>query len=986
MSMFVVRGGQTINNIYYVGVATSVDGVNWSTPVDPGVLAQSGKIHTGQGLFLAQNPSARPGGTAAIAASADGVNWSYRYSSNGTALDGPVVYGANKFFNMDYQPFGIYPTLSSDGSTWIRTGSSISGITESLTSACDYGNGIYAFGSVGNSYGDAAIWVTGNDGVSFTEKLIQGSPTSSIAGTGIYTIAYLGPKWVGLKTVAGNFPARNYVYAFESSDNTGTFTGTTTPFYDWNANPSSTITGNTVYALGRTAAGGHQVAKNAGATGWTNSDLPTVSGATQVAYSDITAIENTVVVTGLYVMGGVTYGLIVTSLDGGVTWTRTDGNAWTVPIWSAANNAPIVDEGPFEIASGTISQYTDIQATLSYNAPATTGYDALTLYRVTKDFRFGGTGQAFPIPPKSIDGLPYYQNAYDPANPGTIFTTQPGQLPYHEEIIEEWGKVAVLINNEDVTFFRGGATVVENVSWQSFGNFETASIFLPTVTMFDNLGVARPNLTSGTGGGLLPGSLSWLYDSAPVEIKRILPDGSQTTIWLGSVNNLQVESNGVGMRVSAHGLIYDANHQVLPGPINENTVARANPQDVGLLTADVLNSIDGRWSYAQPIAVGIDTIKVPNWDNALEFLRNLAALGTPELWIDENGKPYVNGRPNGSRPASTIDIIAGQEGVELELAHDGTAPATVIYGSGSLPGGTVWRNVVYAYPSPSNPSYEALRWPFDDPNTLMILGMKNADTITNYGVTSLCNRLIALGRLSRTYTVYNRTIETAVKNLQDDWGFDDTGKVDYKLWSRLINVSDVTQGAHIEPLYISPLVDPTSPSYDPTVRRVETYMDFGSDITVDEAKVVAEQIAMRDMIQYNTTGTPIYKQNKSITGTIGMTICPVGYSNPATSDVSRWDIKPGDSVRIWGHVLAPIPADTHTYPAGTTWEGGDSAGSVLLYVKRIEWDLAGTPKAILTVSSRDLEYSELDAAQERVRVSNAEEALVKKVKKAKRKK
>jgi len=889
---------------------------------------------------------------------------------------------------MDQYQFGHFATLSNDGGTWTRTGTSISSITESLTGVGDYGNGIYAFGTSWNGYGDPGIQVTGDDGVTFTERLIQGVPTSNIGGTGINTLAYLGPKWVGLKTVAGNFPARNYVYAFESSDNTGTFTGTTTPFYDWISNSGQSITGSKVYALGTTSTFAGQVAWNDSATGWFNSTLPAIAGVNlnQTQYRDITAIENTVVVVGSYILSGTTYGFIFTSTDGGATWTRTDNNLWAVPITSAGNNAPIIDEGPFEIASGTVNQYTDIQATLSYNAPATTGYDALTLYRVTKDFRFGGTGQAFPIPPKNADGLPYYENAYDPANPLAVFTTQPGQLPYHTETVEEWGKIAVLINNEDITFFRGAATVVENVSWQSFGNFETASVFLPTVTMYDNLGVARPNLTSGTGGGLLPGSLSWLYDSAPVEIKRILPDGTQKTIWLGTINNLQVESNGIGMRVSAHGLIYDANHQVLPGPINENTVSRATPQDVGLLTADVLNSIEGRWSYAEPISVGIDTIKVPNWDNALEFLRNLSALGVPELWIDENGKPYVNGRPNGSRPASTIDLIAGQEGVELELAHDGTAPATVIYGSGSLPGGTQWRNVVYAYPSPSNPSYEALRWPFDDPNTLMIMGMKNADTITNFGVTSLCNRLIALGRLSTTYTVYNRTIETAVKNLQDDWGFDDTGKVDYKLWSRLIGVSDVTQGAHIEPLYVSPLVDPTSPSYDPTVRRVETYIDFGSDITVDEARVVAEQIAMRDMIQYNTTGTPIYKQNKSITGTIGLTICPVGYSNPATSDVSRWDIKPGDSVRIWGHVLAPIPADTHTYPAGTTWEGGDSAGSVLVYVKRIEWDLAGAPKAILTVSSRDLEYSELDAAQERVRVSNAEEALVKKVKKSKKKK
>lgn len=965
MTKYLVVGNGGANGAW---TATSTDGLNWSTNRVPAFF-EFNSVTYGNGIWLA---SARPQGVGFpnLYRSGDGINWTL---ANGADVSDGLNFGDGTFV--------AYGLKSTDAITWTSTGSSY------VPLAVGYGNSIWLLSATDTTNtiaysNNLSTWNTATNGIPAVDGV-----------TNQYAIRSFAYKPGGVHLGVGDRVAGTTPTGWAIRSTTGGSSWTATQILAWQRAYSVTWDGSQFVAIGTISTGALQVASSPDGITWTLRNtfaLPSAGGfgsSTNTAASNIVYASGRYVISGFIQVAGSATGAIATSTDL-TSWTQVNLN-WSVSTvaWGLFHDQPIPDDAPQDAGVGMVDQYTSISATLSYDAPATTGNDALTLYRVTKDFRFGGTGQAFPIPPRSQDGLPYYQNAFDPANPAVVFTTQPGQLPYTDEIVEPWGKIAVLINNEDVTFFRGAAAVVENVAWQSFGNFETASIFLPTVTVYDNLGVSRPTLTSGTAGGLLPGALSWLYDSAPVEIKRILPNGDQATLWLGTINNLQVESNGVGMRISAHGLIYDANHQILPGPFNENTVSRATPQDVGLLTADVLNSIEGRWSYAEPKVVGVDTIKVPNWDNALEFLRNLSALGSPELWIDENGKPYVNGRPGtGTRQSTTIDVIAGQEGLELELAHDGTAPATVIYGSGSLPGGTQWRNVVYAYPSPSNPSYEALRWPFDDPNTLMILGMKNADTITNFGVTSLCNRLIALGRLTRTYTVYNRTIETAVKNLQDDWGFDDTGKVDYKFWSRLIGVADVTQGAHIEPLYVSPLVDPTSPSYDPTVRRVETHIDFGSDITVDEAKVVAEQIAMRDMIQYNTTGTPIYKQNKSITGTVGMTLCPVGYSNPATTNLARWDIKPGDSLRIWGHVLAPIPADTHTSPVGTTWEGGDSAGSVLLYIKRVEWDLGGTPKAILTVSSRDLEYSELDAAQERVRVSNAEEALVKKVKKTKKKK
>lgn len=872
---------------------------------------------------------------------------------------------------------------SDDGINWERVPGVVSGPADKEGIA--YGNLSVAVAADEGRYftytTDGINWTTEPTGLGGT---FGGSSNIEYSHTGgFYTV------WRKTSTIAGDSVEVSTTYDFGV-----TWTNTTIPNWENTRYASGVMPDGTVVITGfyddPLGLGTNivELAYSTDGINWAIESSPT--GSDEIYYvniaerpaSDVILIANTF---------GETYGN--SSIGQGNPWTlvdvKVDSGDTSTRINGIANSYPLVSADPYIIVGAdvpiyTVEQYTIIQATLRYEAPVQTGQDSLMLYRVSKDYRYAKTGEVFPAMPQTDEGRPYYDDIYDPDDPlQTTFSTQPGILPYRYEIVEPWGQIAVFINGVDVTFFREAATVIENISWQTFGNFEAASFFLPAITFYDKLAETIPTTASGTGGGILPNAIQWLTDDAPIEIKRIRPDSTLETIWLGVVNGLDLDPSGVGMRITAHGLLYEANHQLLPGDFTEPNIIV--PRDTGLLAAEVLNSISGEWSYAEPITTGIETIKSPNWDNALDFLRNLNSFGSPEIWIDTDYKPYVNGRPDipADRRASTFDLIAGQDGIEMSLQYDATASPTVIYGTGSKHSGVQWRNVVY--PAISGQTPFLYNYPFDTPEEKLSKGMSNTDTVTGFGVSALTLRLKAKGFISSQYfftTYFDDTVETAVKTAQEYYGLDVTGELDGVLWSRLTDIADIFDGAYIAPLYTSPLIDPSDPSYDPSVRRVEQFIDFGANIDPDDAAVVAQQIVERDMIQYtvDAISPTIWKQRKSVTGTITLTMDPIEYVSGG--DVSRWDLKPGDSIRIIPHIFAPIQDDTHDAEANTRWEAGDSGGSLLLYIKRIEWSFGDTPSAILTVSTRNLEYNELDAAQARVRVSNAERAIEQKAKKA----
>lgn len=981
---------QDPRNIY-----VSEDGLNWQT-----IKRAAGQVassSTGEEIGFRDITHAKEYWFATSAAtgitrfwrSRDLINWFPCFQENGDVLSPgnpslEVFYAFNKYWISS----GWY---SDDGLSWEKVM-----LPPGFQATMAKSPGFIAFAK-------ERRFIFTSDGINFTEKTIPFSSTTSGSVSGLsYSIS--GGFFTAVKeydNISGTGVEAATTYDFGETWTVTDITNITSSIYYWPKH--NLLSDGSLLWLGETVDENNNTTSVL-VTSYDGIDFnsePSPFGTTSpvpdiatVAYEPRVSNIDVILIVNAY---GLAYGN--SSIGQGNPWTLVDlgidpsTDTSLIRDISHRYSSPVDRLSYITVGANnpvyTVAQESLIQATLRYQPPIQTEQEALTLYKVAKDYRYDKTGEIFPAMPQTDEGLPFYEDIYDPDDPNqTLFSTQPGNLPYRYETVEEWGKVAIFVNSEDVTFFRGAATVVETISWQTFGNFEAASLYFPAISQYDKLAETTPTDTSGTGGGILPNAIPWLTDDANIEIKRIKPDDTLETIWLGSVNGLDLDPSGIGMRITAHGLIYEANHQLLPGDLIDPKIVQ--PRDTGLVAAEVLNSIDGRWSYAQPINTGISTVKRPDWDNAIDFLRNLNSIGSPEIWIDTDYKPYVTGRsdihPN--REDNTFDIIAGQDGVELSLQYDSTAPTTVIYGNGSLASGTKWRNVFFpAVGSGGAPDFfQPFAYPFDFPEDKLKKGMAESDTASGTGVSILTSRLAIKGYLNLGYAVtsyFDDIVEAAVKQAQEDYGLDITGEVDPVLWSRLVDVGDIWDGAYIRPLYVSPLIDPSSPSYDPSVRRVEQYINFGSNIDRYDAADVAKKIIERDMIQYtkDNVSPTIYRQRKSVTGSITMTMDPIEYGNG--DPASRWNLKPGDSIRIIPHIFAPIQDDKHDYSSNDTrWEADDSAGSLLLYIKRVEWKFDGTPTANLTVSTRDLEFNELDAAQARVRVSNAERIVDQKAKKA----
>lgn len=956
MSKWIAAGRTIAGGITTPTIVQTTDGINWTTVTTSGLplRGQVDAVHFGDDLFLATISGATISTENGIYKSADGITWVQVNTSQGTV---EFAWGEDIWARIQQSNASI---SFNDGTTWTTA-------PFTLTNANRIAYGSGRFLVFARSSGSTIALRRYTIGTGWDLVNISGPRGGNFSVTGL---EYNNNRWVGIITYSTG-PAS--VYSMVSLDNGNT----------WTFNLINTATASGGLAYGKTP-GGPRVWVTGVAVGATiftaySTDLVTWTLGTNPFPTQVIGAVN-YANSVFFVSQSTVTGQLARSSSNPPSFSLVAGSPLMTTIFGLSDTFPREDDPFTDIEAlgnngHTVYQPSYIYASLLYRGPLVNAENALTLYTVQKDYRYDSATELVPVSPKvSDDGLPFYTDVYpvggDPED--DEFSTRPGQVPYHSETISPWGKIGILINNEDVTFFRDAPTIIESISWQTFGNFETLSLYFPHITVYDKLGLATPTTSSGTGGGVIASSIPWLNDSNNVEIRRLKPDNTEETLWIGSINGLELDPSGYGVRLTCSGLLYDTNHQLIPGAFRE--VEFVAPEDVGIITANTLNSLSGRWTYAEPATVGVETIKIGNWDNALDFLRALNTFGTPKLWFDTNATPFVTGRPD----MNEFDLVAGQEGVELNLAYDSNAIPTHIYGTGTIPSGAAWRNVIYPRMTGDDAQY---RWPFDDVNATLSKGMRNRDTINNNGLTALGFMLqdkALISPFAPPLTRFSNSVQGFVEQLQEIYEQEVTGDVDIELWNNLVSdtrgVGNSVGNAYIAPLYVSPLVDPTSPSYDPNVKKVEQFIDFGGDITLEEGIAVAESIVLRDLIRVNTGEPAVYRPRKSVTGNITLTVCP--------ATISRWDIKPGDRVKVWTHLFAPIPKDTHNTVEGFTQEAGEWGGSVVLYVSRVDWSFNGTPTVTLEVSSRDLEYSELEAAKNRTRVSNAQASEITRIKKA----
>lgn len=547
-------------------------------------------------------------------------------------------------------------------------------------------------------------------------------------------------------------------------------------------------------------------------------------------------------------------------------------------------------------AGATVTQTSIVKVQASYSGPIAAPDELLPLQRVSPVF----------AQPTSLD-------AFGRPAAGSIVQTG--------EIVEHWGRIVIFVGGEDISHFRDQATSLDSISWQRLGNFETAEITIPGISVFETPG---------------QGDLAWLTDSAFVRIAKLNPDMTAATLWLGTVNAINPGDDNIGIRLTAHGLFYDATYKVMKPPVQPSSSDVI--EDLGYDIARAVNAAQGRYGALQTNLTGVVANKVPSWESGSDYIKSLLSLAVTDagnswtLWLDTAARPSLIQTRNipGNK---TVTLIAGQDGVEDQLSYDTVAGVTTIYGQGKTAAGAAWRNTKYPRATASKP-----RYPMDNPDEQFGEGATDSSTTTGSGVTKTQQALTSRGYTLAVNGSWGTDTTAAVSAFQKSVGLSETGMMDLDTWNRLYGMGNVASGAWIAPLATVSAVQPrlydengldvgANPAYDPSIRPLEQKIDFGDGVSLAEAIRAAEAVIARD-------------GERPTEGTISLTVCP--------RECARWDIMPGDTVLYKGH-----------------W-GED----LELLVHRVSWSLEDTPKVSLSVSTRDMDYSELDAAINRLRKSS----------------
>ena len=506
------------------------------------------------------------------------------------------------------------------------------------------------------------------------------------------------------------------------------------------------------------------------------------------------------------------------------------------------------------------------------------------------------------------------------------------KLVQTSETVASWGHPRVFIGGHDVSYYRNAPIDISLMSWTRLGNYEAIEFTLPALTIYD-----------------LPGSndLTWLTDSAPIRVDRIDASGASSILWLGTINAIRPGVDGLGMVISGHGLFYELQY-ILALPTAGQTQSIPT-QDLGFTIAANLNKHRINTALCKPVAVGQYAQKDGGGEDMLAFVKSCLTMSENTsnaawtVWLDSKSIPSIV-RTNAIPGAKTMTLVAGQDGVEDNLSKDTTVGATSILGQGTTKGGFAWRNTKYPLSSAT-----AHRFPLDDPSGGFAEGSVDAQLFTYAGGTTaiggvLKQKLVALGWSvpsasatvgSVAYKTFDANTTVAVKAQQAAWRQKVTGVVDANFWSKLVGQRDCTAGYYIAPLAANTATQPRlynaygkdigpNPAYKATVRKIELFQDFGDGVSLDQATVAATAAVNRDA-------------TRPIEGDLVLTVCPQEYA--------RWDIAPGDTIlykQKWGANLS-------------------------LIVSRVEWSLSTTPTVTLTVSTRDMDWSAMQAQINRLR-------------------
>jgi hypothetical protein len=400
----------------------------------------------------------------------------------------------------------------------------------------------------------------------------------------------------------------------------------------------------------------------------------------------------------------------------------------------------------------------------------------------------------------------------------------------------------------DRTFYRGvPMRLVEDSHANPFGP-EIAVFHFPQVSPFE----APP---------------SWLDDGA--KVVTTLVDGSGITVpgwaWIGHVHNRTPElaQDSWGTTVEAKGFLYqsdDATNKPLP------TQQGGAAVPIGYRVAQALNHVIGKrypgitWVDTTP---AITRSRGSLSQTVMAFVRDLlgtAWTSTSQQWTVLDVAGAMKAQIVLPDP-SVVDLTlsAGQDGVTFDLHEEQDEQPNVVYGEWIDPAGGRHQRLKFprlhedrapAYPLPVGSVF--------NPGAGTTGFQAFSDWMRRNGFSSFDSQ-----------DTYLASDEDDVKAAQTRMGATSDGIVGAQTWGTAFNtgadVGDLRNAIYL-PIAWDPRVEPylyapdgakisKNPAYDATVRRKETYVNFGEGLTYREVRRSAQQIVTR-----NTTGTSLVGQ------------------------------------------------------------------------------------------------------------------------------
>ena len=398
------------------------------------------------------------------------------------------------------------------------------------------------------------------------------------------------------------------------------------------------------------------------------------------------------------------------------------------------------------------------------------------------------------------------------------------------EAISEVGVLHVIVDGQDVTYFRNSRTLVMSYRIeQPFGDVEARFDF-PMVSALEEYGT---------------GDLSWLDTGKRVDVVLLAPGGGVTNLWSGK---LIANDGGNDQRTpktswSAQGTLWEASTFLHRAP----TIL--DPTDIGKLIPKALNGVVSRtYPAISAVSTGVTTKDRGTWsETELAYCQRLLATA----WDDAGSQVTVRKVAGtarqyevGWKDVTTVHatVTFGSRGVECDLTDDDSERTNVIFGQGIRPDGYWWGNTFYpGFDPDAAPDY-----PFTVASNVISVGGNDTDAETDSGdgVTVWQRRAVQLGYTITVDGVYSSADATACRSIQRRYGLLVDGIVGPQTWAATFDVGaaggDLNSTIRL-PLAADPAtqkylynangsVSGANPSYDKTVQPRERYIDYGTDV------------------------------------------------------------------------------------------------------------------------------------------------------------